>query len=490
MLFLSTRNEKIKVDAAKALSDGIAEDGGLFVPVDIGSMKFPVERLNKTSGEEILATVLTEFFGEGLFVGSKDVYSDFFSLVKRAYGKGFKGDYAPLIKSGDKYVVELYHGPTAAFKDVALQILPHLAIEAKKAEKSKDALVFLTATSGDTGGAALEGFSDVEGTKVVVFYPKNGTSKVQERQMVSCTGKNAFVFAVEGNFDDAQSGVKKALGEVELGDGVRLSSANSINIGRLVPQISYYFKAYSDLLKRGEINAGDKINFVVPTGNFGDIFAGYFALRLGLPIGKLVCASNKNKVLSDFLKTGVYDVNREFFVTNAPSMDILISSNLERLLYYVCGAEKTAEYMKSLKEKGRYEIDGEELAEIREIFDYGYADEDEVLKTIKEEYEERGYLIDTHTAVAVKVFEDKKKELSGATVILSTASPYKFSTSVLKALGEEENDEFKAVDKLEKITGAPVPDGLKGIEKRKVLHDKTVKKDGITAVVEEIVKTR
>ena len=404
MFYTSTRNEKIKKTPAEAILMGIADDGGLYVPDDFSAAKFPISKLCEMSEKEISATILSLLFSGGSMFGG-DI-TKFHEAVSKAYdGKFENSDYAPLAKVGDAFVMELYHGPTCAFKDVALQLLPHLITEAKSSLNMTDDIVILTATSGDTGSAALEGFSDIPGIKIVVFYPKHGTSAVQERQMVSCAGKNTCVCAVEGNFDDAQSGVKKIFAEMNLPEGVQLSSANSINIGRLAPQVAYYFKAYKDLLTGREIKFGDKVNFIVPTGNFGDILAGYFAMKMGLPVGKLVCASNRNNVLTDFFENGVYDRNREFHITKSPSMDILISSNLERLLYFVCGPEKCAKYMDDLKTTGKYTLEKEELEKIREFFDAGCADDEDTYKTINEVYNDHGYLIDTHTAVAWNVYK-------------------------------------------------------------------------------------
>lgn len=490
MIFLSTRNENITADGANALICGIAKDGGLFVPKDISALKFPMDALLSSSDAEIAANVLNVFFSGSLFAG-KNSLDEFEKLIDRAYGEKFNGgDYSPLKKVGDAFVAELYHGPTCAFKDVALQVLPLLTVEAKKTLGIKEKLFFLTATSGDTGGAALEGFSDVDGTEMIVFYPKDGTSKIQERQMVSCNGKNTRVAAVKGNFDDAQSGVKYILENLALPSGARLSSANSINIGRLAPQIAYYFKTYRDLVNRGEISFGDKVDYVVPTGNFGDIFAGYFAKTMGLPVGKLVCASNKNKVLTDFFNTGVYDVNRQFYTTNSPSMDILVSSNLERLLYFVCGSKKCAEYMSELKKFGRYEITRDELKKINEVFAADYADEDASLKAIKSVYDRYGYLMDTHTAVAWSVYEKTAKKCENArkTVILSTASPYKFPTSILKAFGKSDVDESEAISALNALTGVEIPDRLKNIWTKKIVHDNVVEKSEMADFVKSTIE--
>jgi threonine synthase len=352
-----------------------------------------------------------------------------------------------------------------------------------------DDIVILTATSGDTGGAALSGFSDIEGIKIIVFYPKNGTSTVQERQMVSCEGKNTCVCAVVGNFDDAQSGVKKIFSELKLPEGVQLSSANSINIGRLAPQVAYYFKSYADLIKAGKIKMGDKVNYIVPTGNFGDILAGLFAKKMGLFVGKLVCASNENKVLTEFFENGTYNKNRAFHVTKSPSMDILISSNLERLLYIVCGAEKCAKYMKDLNEKGEYTVSSEELNKIRELIDAGYADDKDSYETIKSVYDNNGYLMDTHTAVAWSVYEKwiENTQNTDTCVVLSTASAYKFASSVMTALEQNFDGEFDAVKKLNAFTKVTPPYGLDGIEDRVVIHKTVLEKGEMLDFVADMV---
>ena len=339
MWYLSTRNQKNQKTPSEAVLQGIADDGGLYMPKSFENASFPMEKLSGLTNKEISATVLSLLFSDDKMFNNN--FNEALDAVSRAYdGKFENEDFAPLAKVANAYVMELYHGPTCAFKDVALQLLPQLIACAKKATDMKDEIVILTATSGDTGSAALSGFSNVDGVKIIVFYPKKGISAVQERQMVSVDGKNTCVVSVNGNFDDAQSGVKNIFATLNLPEGVKLSSANSINIGRLAPQVAYYFKAYRDLMAENRIKMGDKVNFIVPTGNFGDILAGYFAKKMGLPVGKLVCASNENKVLTDFFENGVYNKNREFHVTKSPSMDILISSNLERLLYLVCGAEK------------------------------------------------------------------------------------------------------------------------------------------------------
>lgn len=489
MFYTSTINEKIKKTPAEAILMGISEDGGLFVPDNIQSASFPMDKLLEMSDNEISATVLSLLFSGGsMFDGDEQKFSD---VVKKAYKDKFENfDYAPIAKVGNAFVMELYHGPTCAFKDVALQLLPHLILEAKKSEKITDDIVILTATSGDTGSAALEGFADIPGIKIIVFYPRHGTSAVQERQMVSCTGKNTCVCAVEGNFDDAQSGVKEIFSKIQLPEKVRLSSANSINIGRLAPQVAYYFKSYRDLVQRGEISYGDKLNYIVPTGNFGDILAGYFALLMGLPIAKLVCASNKNNVLTEFFEKGIYNKNRKFHITKSPSMDILISSNLERLLYFTCGSTKCSYYMNELRTKGEYTLEPHELCEIRKIFDAGFADDEDTYQTIREVYNKYGYLIDTHTAVAWKVYEDWMENAPNQckSVILSTASAYKFSSGVLHALGIECENEFDAIEILSKRTGIRPPKVIANIRSKKIIHKGVLQKNRMLGFVENVIK--
>ncbi|MBE6675073.1 MAG: threonine synthase [Ruminococcaceae bacterium] len=494
MLYLSTRNNKIEKTASQAVLEGLASDGGLYMPKSFAGVEFPMENLAKMGPKEISATVVSLLFaGDEMLKGAGSEYEEAYKLVSKAYdGKFENEDYAPLSKVNDAYVMELYHGPTCAFKDVALQLLPQFIGAAKRATGMEDEIVILTATSGDTGSAALSGFSNVDGVKIIVFYPKKGISAVQERQMVSVDGKNTCVCSVVGNFDDAQSGVKNIFAKLELPKGVQLSSANSINIGRLVPQIAYYFKAYGELLNKNEIKMGDKVNYVVPTGNFGDILAGYFAKKMGLPVGKLVCSSNTNKVLTDFFESGVYNKNRSFYITKSPSMDILISSNLERLLYLTCGDAKCAEYMAQLKEKGEYKLAKDELDKIRQEFDAGFCDDIETIGTIEKVYNEYGYLMDTHTAVAWNVYEKWAEETGNKdkTVVLSTASPYKFSNSVMKALGKSYNGEFDALKKLQEYTGAPVPNSLVNIENKAVFHNVTVEKDDMLDFVSEMVNKK
>ena len=489
MNYISTRGNNQKMTSAQAIIAGLADDGGLFVPDELPQvdMEF-IKGLTKLSYQERAARVLGCFLTD---------YTDeeIKGCVERAYGGGKFDDaaVAPLnIMEDEVSVLELWHGPTSAFKDMALQLLPQLLSTALKKTGEKNQVLILVATSGDTGKAALEGFKDVEQTKIIVFYPENGVSRIQKLQMVTQQGENVAVTAVKGNFDDAQSGVKAIFSDREFNAklneaGVSLSSANSINWGRLVPQIVYYFSAYADLLKAGVIRAGDEISFTVPTGNFGDILAGYYALRMGLPVKKLICASNTNNVLTDFLTTGVYDRNRDFFKTISPSMDILISSNLERLLYHVTNdAAQVAEWMKSLAETGRYDVGAEVLAKIQATFGCDWADDEKTMETINAVYGERRYIADTHTAVAWD--SAHKYMLQGNAepmVVVSTASPYKFNESVLTALGEtiEGMDEFQLLDKLQSLNSFKIPAGLAALKNAQVRHSNVVEKTAMPQAV-------
>ena len=479
MKYFSTRNAKITRTPAEAVTEGIAPDGGLYLPEAF--LPFPMERLAEMTRKEISVSVLSRLFDDF-------TEEELLAAVSAAYDTNFEnGDIAPLASVGDVSVMELWHGPTCAFKDVALSLLPHLLTASAKKCGVTDEICILTATSGDTGSAALSGFSNVEGTRIIVFYPDGGVSPAQKKQMVTCDGKNTTVCAVRGNFDDAQSGVKAIFTGTTPREGMRYSSANSINIGRLAPQIAYYFTAYRDLLACGRVKMGDPVNFVVPTGNFGDILAGYFAMRMGLPVGRLVCASNENRVLTDFFATGEYDRRREFRLTTSPSMDILISSNLERLLTLYAGTEKTAEWMKQLSSEGYYRLDGETHAAMRTLFSAGCADDGETAATIRRYFEEYGYLADPHTAVALSVYEKwmASEEANGyPTVVLSTASPYKFSRPVLKALGKEPTgDEFADMQCLSEISGMPIPAPLASLAGRAVVHTDICDVDKMPAFV-------
>ena len=427
--YRSTRDSSVRATASQAILKGLSADGGLFVPDSIPALDVDLDELAKMDYQETAYAVMSRFLTDFTEEELKD-------CIRRAYDEKFDTpEIAPLSKADGAYYLELYHGATIAFKDMALSILPHLMTASAKKNQVKNEIVILTATSGDTGKAALAGFADVPGTRIVVFYPKNGVSPIQEKQMVTQKGANVKVIGIHGNFDDAQSGVKAIFGDRELeremaGAGFQFSSANSINIGRLVPQIVYYVYAYGKLYANGEIEKGEKINIVVPTGNFGNILAAYYAKQMGLPVAKLICASNENKVLFDFFQTGSYDRNREFILTSSPSMDILISSNLERLIYRIAGEDDRAdaEFMKNLAEKGVYEITPamrEKLADF-----YGnFATEEETARTIRDLYEKTGYVIDPHTAVASCVYGKYKADTADGTktVIASTASPYKFT---------------------------------------------------------------
>ena len=470
MNYISTRNKNIVKNDKVALLQGLSEDGGLFVLENFKD-KIDLEKLLNKSYTEIALEVLKLFFS----FDEKKLKS----VIEKAYSKFSTSKVTPLVELKKSYILELFHGPTSAFKDVALTLLPHLIQLAL--EGTNQEILVLTATSGDTGKAALEGFKDVAQTEIIVFYPKNGVSKVQELQMRTQEGKNTKVCAIEGNFDDAQTGVKNIFLDEnlqkKLGDK-KFSSANSINIGRLTPQIVYYIVSYVELVKNNKIKMGDKINFVVPTGNFGDILAGYYAKKSGLPVNKFICASNNNNVLYDFLTTGTYDRNREFLKTISPSMDILISSNLERLLYDLSGADD--KYIKSLMENlnknGKYQVNDEILKKIKKQFGAGYATDEETAKTIKKVWEEEKYLLDPHTAVAYKVMLEQN--LSEPTVVLSTASPYKFCASVANALlNIHDEDEFVLMQKLYETTKVEIPENLKNLKSKEILHSDIIKKE-------------
>ena len=422
------------------------------------------------------------------------------NCINKAYDSKFDTEeIAPLVQADGAYYLELFHGPTIAFKDMALSILPHLLITSARKNNVKNDIVILTATSGDTGKAALAGFADVEGTKIIVFYPKHGVSPIQEKQMVTQKGANTFVVGINGNFDQAQTGVKqmfndKAMAEEMDKEGYQFSSANSINIGRLVPQIVYYVYAYSRLYANGAIAKDEKINVVVPTGNFGNILAAFYAKNMGLPIGKLICASNENKVLYDFFSTGTYDKNREFMLTSSPSMDILISSNLERLIYRIAGndAKKNAEFMKDLTTAGKYEITDEMRAQLADFYG-NYTSEEETASVIKKLFEDTGYIIDTHTAVAAGVYEKYKKDTKDVdtkTVIASTASPFKFTRSVMDAIDHKYDSmtDFELVDELSKLGNVKVPQAIEEIRSAEVLHDTVCDVDEMPDVVRRFFK--
>ena len=472
MQYHSTRGFSPKVDSAQAVLNGLAPDGGLYLPAQIPA--FCWEKCVQSDTLTMVQMLLSAFLPD---------IPDMGTLVKRAYtGKFETEDLTPTVSAGDFYVLELFRGPTSAFKDVALSMLPQLMTAAKTAKGEEKDILILTATSGDTGKAALEGFKDVDGIRICVFYPHGGVSDVQRRQMVSQEGNNVTVCAVRGNFDDAQTGVKNifaACQDKEL--PVRLSSANSINIGRLVPQVTYYFKAYRDLLDAGKIKMGEEVNFSVPTGNFGDILAGYLAKRLGLPVGKLICASNANNVLTDFIQTGVYDRRRTLHKTDSPSMDILVSSNLERLLYLMSGdCALVAKLMNDLNTQGHYQVPAELLEEIQRQFWAGWCDDAKGAGTIAKVWKDNGYLCDTHTASGWAVAEDYVNRTGDnrPMVVLSTASPYKFPAAVLAAIGETANgDEFDQLDQLNATTGVAIPKNLAALRSMPERHKSVIDKD-------------
>ena len=491
LLYKSTRDAEKTVTASQAILKGLADDGGLFVPVSIPKLPVSLGELKEMTYQEIAYTVMKEFLTDFTVEELK-------SCIAKAYDSKFDTEeIAPLAKVEDAYYLELFHGATIAFKDMALSILPHLLTTSAKKNQVKNEIVILTATSGDTGKAALAGFADVEGTKIIVFYPKNGVSRVQELQMVTQKGDNTSVVAIHGNFDNAQSGVKAMFENKELEKelneaGYQFSSANSINIGRLVPQVVYYVYAYAKLLQNEEIAEDEEINVVVPTGNFGNILAAYYAKNMGIPIAKLICASNENKVLYDFFQTGTYDRNREFVLTTSPSMDILISSNLERLIYKISGedARKDTDLMTELKTKGSYAITGEMKANLAD-FAAGYATEEQVAKTIHDIYEDTGYVMDTHTAVAATVYkayrEDSKDDRK--TVIASTASPYKFAGSVMSAIDPKYKgqDDFKLIEELQKVSGTEIPNAIKEIMNAEIRHNTECDVDQMEQTVKNIL---
>lgn len=483
MDFQSTRSD-IKANSAQAVLDGLAPDGGLFVDPALPEREFDWQGCLELSelgmAEKILAFLLPDF-------------EDMGALVQRAYAGKFDNErLAPLVDCGEVHIMELFHGPTSAFKDVALSMLPQLVTAARGQLGISEDVFILTATSGDTGKAALEGFHDVPGTGIIVFYPEGGVSPVQRAQMVTQAGANVRVCAVKGNFDDCQRGVKaafSALGTKAMGK--LLSSANSINIGRLAPQVIYYFSAYAQLIADGSIKRGERVDFIVPTGNFGDILAGYYARLMGLPVGRLVCAANGNCVLRDFIKSGTYDARRPFVRTSSPSMDILVSSNLERLLYFASGRDTAAvrRWMEALQTEGKYSVDAATQAKILEVFSAGSADEAATRAAISELYYACDYLMDPHTAVAYSVFKDYKKsdEYTGnRCVVLSTASPFKFPAAVLGAIGGDmSGDEFAQMEELSRMTGRAIPKNLAALRDKAAVHNCVIEKDGIL----EYVKT-
>lgn len=490
-IFESTRNNKIKVTPSEAIVMGLSQDGGLFVPRDLSEIKLGTEELKDADFHQIAKKIIGLFFDDF----SEEQLSE---SVNGAYDEKFDTkEIVPVVKAGDTFIMELFHGKTIAFKDIALSILPYLMKNAEENCNSKEEIIILTATSGDTGKAALEGFKDIEGIRIVVFYPENGVSQVQRLQMVTQEGSNTHVVAIDGNFDDAQSAVKVILNDEIMRVGlkarnIKFSSANSINIGRLIPQITYYFSTYEKLVKDKEINRGDRINFVVPTGNFGNILAGYFAKQIGLPVNKLICAANENNILRDFINTGIYDTNRPFIKTMSPSMDILISSNLERLLYYLSGCDNSyiADLMQDLSTNKKYEVNDTIKKKLTEEFWSSYCSEEETTETIRRVFQSYGYVMDTHTAVAYKTYEDYMRVTQDqtTTVILSTASPFKFPGSVYRAIyGPSHKDELALMIELSERTGLPIPGVVDGLGNKKVLHTRTCKPETMADEIMSII---
>jgi threonine synthase len=500
MFYQSTRGGIKSVSSAEAIKMGIAPDGGLFVPETSVKLSLnQIEQLVQMAYQERALSILKYYL---------DDYTDseLSECINMAYTSDKFGceEIAPVCKVNDCiYVLELWHGPTCAFKDMALQMLPHLLVKAAGKTGETNKIVILVATSGDTGKAALEGFKDVNGTEIIVFFPHNGVSEIQRLQMVTQDGRNVYTVAVEGNFDDAQNGVKAIFTDSQLNremmeNGYKFSSANSINWGRLVPQIVYYFSAYADMVKFGEIGLGEPVNIVVPTGNFGNILAAYYALKMGLPVNKLICASNENNVLADFINTGIYDKRREFKKTMSPSMDILISSNLERLLFEITGHDPAPinEWMSRLKDQGFYEIDGNTKKEISRIFWGGFAGETETLETIKSIYKNFNYVMDTHTAVGIGVY-DKYVISTGdmsKVILASTASPFKFNASVVKAIFGEETlkgrSELELLEILSNECRIPIPGGLKDLDKKEIRHKTVCSKTEMKEVIRKILKLK
>lgn len=488
LVYQSTRDANNKVTASQAILQGLATDGGLFTPTSYPKLDLDFEELKEASYQEVAKRVLGAFLDD--FTEAELDY-----CIQSAYDDKFDTKaIAPVIKISDQqYNLELFHGATIAFKDMALSILPHLMITAAKKHGLKDKIVILTATSGDTGKAAMAGFADVPGTEIIVFYPKDGVSKVQELQMTTQTGENTHVVAIDGNFDDAQTRVKAMFNDPELrsklaDQQLQFSSANSMNIGRLVPQIVYYIYAYAQLLKQEELEMGEEINITVPTGNFGNILAAFYAKQIGLPVGKLICASNENNVLTDFFQTGTYNKQRPFKVTSSPSMDILVSSNLERLLFHLVGnsAEKTVDLMTALNKDGVYRLEDVD-ADLLALFAADFATEEETSAEIKRVYESAGYIEDPHTAVASAVFQKYKASTNDSrkTILASTASPYKFPVVVVEAITDTKGaSDFEALAKLQEISNLPMPKAVAGLEEAPVLHHTVIETEGMQVAVE------
>ncbi|MFZ7121320.1 MAG: threonine synthase [Eubacteriaceae bacterium] len=484
----STRS-KTTVSSSKAILKGISDEGGLFVPQSIPNID--ISTITDMSYTKLCYHILSKFL-------SDFNKNNLMEIVTKSYDNKFNtNDVTPVVKINNNYFLELFHGPTLAFKDVALSILPHLLIESSNIQNVMDEIVILTATSGDTGKAALEGFTNVNKTKIIVFYPSEGVSEIQKKQMISQEGNNVYVIGINGNFDDAQNGVKeifndKVFKEQLKNNNIVLSSANSINIGRLLPQIVYYFSSYIQLINNNTIKLHDKVNFTVPTGNFGNILAGYYAKEMGLPINKLICASNTNNVLYDFFKTGTYNKNRDFIKTMSPSMDILISSNFERLLYHMSNGDKNLinNLMNQLISKGSYNISKEIKENIDKLFYGSFCDEKETSSTIKEVYNKYNYVIDTHTAVAYKACKDYLKETNDITpnIILSTASPFKFTKSVYESIfGSIELDEYSLINELSQNCAIEIPENIKTLKGSKILHKDIINKNKMKSYIENIL---
>ena len=487
--YVSTRGKQRPIDFYDAILQGIASDGGLLVP-DFELDQKDLKALQHLSYVDMATEIMTSFVGE-------QEKEEMRALCQKAYGQNlFPQEVVPVKQAGDVYVAELFQGPTAAFKDMALSLLPHFMTYSLKKKGEQRKVMILAATSGDTGKAALEGFKDVDGTYIQVFYPVDGVSPIQKQQMVTQTGNNVDVVGIQGNFDDAQRAVKQAFQSSALKDlcdehHVFLSSANSINIGRLIPQIVYYFYSYMTLVNKNEIRLGESVNFTIPSGNFGNCLAGVLAKKMGLPIQKFIVASNKNNILTDFFRTGKYDARREFYKTNAPAMDILVSSNLERLVYMMAqDSQKVKSYMDDLNQNGVYEISSDLLEKIQDVFKAGWLNEDEVLDTIKTCFEQTGYLLDTHTAIGYGVYKEYQKTSGDETktIILATASPYKFADSVYKALTDQSLSEYQAIEAVYEKTGVDIPKPLVQLDQKEILHQKVIDKDDIIHEISQKIK--
>ena len=487
--YVSTRGQQRPLDSCDAILQGIGSDGGLLVP-DFELDQKDLKALQHLSYVDMATEIMTSFVGE-------QEKEEMRALCQKAYGQNlFPQEVVPVKQAGDVFIAELFQGPTAAFKDMALSLLPHFMTYSLKKKGEQRKVMILAATSGDTGKAALEGFKDVDGTYIQVFYPVDGVSPIQKQQMVTQTGNNVDVVGIQGNFDDAQRAVKQAFQSSALKDlcdehHVFLSSANSINIGRLIPQIVYYFYSYMTLVNKNEIRLGESVHFTIPSGNFGNCLAGVLAKKMGLPIQKFIVASNKNNILTDFFRTGKYDARREFYKTNAPAMDILVSSNLERLVYMMAqDSQKVKSYMDDLNQNGVYEISSDLLEKIQDVFKAGWLNEDEVLDTIKTCFEQTGYLLDTHTAIGYGVYKEYQKTSGDETktIILATASPYKFADSVYKALTDQSLSEYQAIEAVYEKTGVDIPKPLVQLDQKEILHQKVIDKDDIIHEISQKIK--